>query len=819
MKTLQTSNQFQMLSEERKTLVQAMLAMPAAGKQETVADVTVASQQLLDQSVAIALLDQENNNDRRAPLGSERNRSALVSSLAARSKAELKLLELLSFPVMSDRYKGISEAHRKTYEWVFQNQPSGAWNSLPGWLSQGSGSGIYWVKGVPASGKSTMMKYIFDSPKTRELLEPWAGEQVLTTAAFFFWNSGSAIERSQNGLLRSLLYTVLHQQPQLLPVVLHHQWSVLYQKYAMPTLDEDQKIEPWTQKELQDAFKMLIAQKLVPLRLFLLVDGLDEYDGEQKEIVNLFQEISSSSNVKAIVSSRPLDVIEEAFVTCPHLSLDELNHDDIRIFVSDTLRDNTRFSEFAQLDPTLAETTIEAIKTEASGVFLQAQLLIDSLLKQFNNESSNALETARKIIKSSTAYEAESGKSPEALSLDDIFHSTWATISPGYHTEASQIIQIMQAARVIRKHSVADGEEGDPLMLIDLVLAIDMDAKDIIEPPAVKSWNIVEVEELCKKVANRVQPELSGFVKLRNPSADNNAVIGPSWRVEYLHRAARDYMDRYTNTKLLPYTATTSFDPYLSLLQSYVQHLKILDKQQASNRDLRWYLTTSSLLCAHHFETNNHIDNIYSALLEALDKAMAEHHVASYKDDEGRWKEKKLVYETRMQNDGGWASQQDAALHWTNLHPPYTQPKEWKNNFLSLVIQFGLSKYLDQSLGNGDRLLKDKKGRPLLDYALSPLPDLHPDLITKDVVEVLLRHGAEPNEAFKTEKCGKRTCWQNALLWQYEQSTASRGKLSTITPKAQKIAEMRLMIFQLLIEKGASVSASVKNPTIKRRSR
>src|ERR1700753_3154553 len=108
---------------------------------------------------------------------------------------------------MTDRYESIVEAHSSTFEWVFDSKPSG-WSSLPDWLSKGSG--IYWIKGEPATGKSTMMKLIFNSPKTRDFLKPWAESQALTTAAFFFWNSGSAIERSQSGLLRSLLYTVLN---------------------------------------------------------------------------------------------------------------------------------------------------------------------------------------------------------------------------------------------------------------------------------------------------------------------------------------------------------------------------------------------------------------------------------------------------------------------------------------------------------------------------------------------------------------------------------------------------------------------------------
>jgi len=124
---------------------------------------------------------------------------------------------------------------------------------------------------------------------------------------------------------------------------------------------------------------------------------------------------------------------------------------------------------------------------------------------------------------------------------------------------------------------------------------------------------------------------------------------------------------------------------------------------------------------------------------------------------------------------------------------------------LSLIVQFGLSKYLKHNLAPGDRVLKDKRGRPLLDYAMSPLPGLEHDLITKDVVAVLIEHVADPNEEF-----GRRTCWQNALLWQYQQFPISEDRTSTIWLKARKMAEIRLEIFTRLIEKGASVNAYVK---------
>lgn len=38
-------------------------------------------------------------------------------------------------------------------------------------------------------------------------------------ATFFFWNSGTQEQRSQVGLLRSLLFQILHHQPALMHLV------------------------------------------------------------------------------------------------------------------------------------------------------------------------------------------------------------------------------------------------------------------------------------------------------------------------------------------------------------------------------------------------------------------------------------------------------------------------------------------------------------------------------------------------------------------------------------------------------------------------
>ena len=68
------------------------------------------------------------------------------------------------------------------------------------WLTQENG--IYWVNGKAGSGKSTLMRHIYDNPHTREALKEWAGDTQLIVSEWFFWNTGSLDQRSQTGLLR-----------------------------------------------------------------------------------------------------------------------------------------------------------------------------------------------------------------------------------------------------------------------------------------------------------------------------------------------------------------------------------------------------------------------------------------------------------------------------------------------------------------------------------------------------------------------------------------------------------------------------------------
>ena len=135
---------------------------------------------------------------------------------------------------------------------------------------------------------------------------------------------------------------------------------------------------------------------------------------------------------------------------------------------------------------------------------------------------------------------------------------------------------------------------------------------------------------------------------------------------------------------------------------------------------------------------------------------------------------------------------------WINYHDATiggAKTTMWQNSFLSLAVQYGLTAYVSKQLAENKRHLQGKEGRPLLDYAVNPVPIERNYSVSAKTVELLLRHGADT----KT-KYNDHTTWENALVWQYTfYKTMNDGKAMVTLSKTME----RLQILQHLIEHGA----------------
>jgi hypothetical protein len=211
--------------------------------------------------------------------------SALVSLGEAQS-VEIHLLLSLRFSSMRDRHVEIPKAHEKTFRWIFMDSShkEAPWSNFIDWLR--TGEGIHWVSGKAGSGKSTLMRYIFDSPEIRQHLKVWAGANHLESSAFFFWNSGTLEQRSQSGLLRSLLYQALSKRPDLVrykfPEEVTENNTLLARRGG--------EVWNWSLPALKRGFERWVDLAFnASMNLCLFLDGLDEYDGRPREHCGLLQ--------------------------------------------------------------------------------------------------------------------------------------------------------------------------------------------------------------------------------------------------------------------------------------------------------------------------------------------------------------------------------------------------------------------------------------------------------------------------------------------------------------------------------------------------
>lgn len=275
------------------------------------------------------------------------------------------ILALLKFRGLPDRHEAIPIAHKNTFEWTFHNQAE-----CPKWLLRGQNEIPFWITGKPGSGKSTLMKFLYNEPRTRGYLKRWAGSQPLIMGGFFFWNSGTVNQMSQRGLLQSLLFQVLRDHRQYIRQVLPERW----QRYNHLR----RGIHDWTIAELQQALEMIISEALFRFAFFL--DGLDEFDGNPQVLVEFVGRITEKDNVKLCVGSRPWNLFQDTFEQSPSLRLEQLTYGDIRLYVSERCRQNRRFVNLLRREPDRARDLETAVVDKASGVFLWVYLVVGSLL-------------------------------------------------------------------------------------------------------------------------------------------------------------------------------------------------------------------------------------------------------------------------------------------------------------------------------------------------------------------------------------------------------------------------------------------------------
>jgi hypothetical protein len=598
------------------------------------------------------------------------------------------LLASLRFPTMHDRYDEVELAHRKTYDWIFQppSQKHVTWSNFPKWLAEGEG--IYWVNGKAASGKSTLMKFICNDPRTTTLLDDWSRSKKLIVAAHFFWNSGTVDQRSQVGLLRTLIYGILSRNKHLIQLIFPRQWAE-YQDLP-PHIITGLSLESWTLPRLTQAFELLF-QRTEGTKFCIFIDGLDEFDGEPNNIIDLFIGLSTILNVKICLSSRPLYDFVDAFRSFPTLRLQDLTFNDIKQYVDDELAANNHMKELQKREPTEGPKLVVEIVDKADGVFLWVKLVVLSLLRglRYSDQISD-LQKRLELL---------------PPSLEALFSHILGRLDPVYMQQSSRIFQIF-AASLLMQH---------PLTCLELSFAEERDIEKLMISQTINMTN-QELKLRCDMVNIWLLTRCGGLIEFRNRSGRKLGQV-----LSYLHRTVRDFLELpQIWSRVLKPSIGTGFNPHRSLLHAVVLYMKLVlspGHVPESNYTNTLNFAMLGIKLAYHAERDT--EKADAVALEEIDILM----------------------------------QRSAAPNWATTRssdaPKNEQGADPHNVLLLVAIRAGLHCYVAKKLETKPDLVTRANGRPLLQYATYKSTGLISPLhLSSTMVQLLLSHGAAPNRVY-----------------------------------------------------------------------
>jgi hypothetical protein len=548
-----------------------------------------------------------------------------------RNSVDRKLLRELAYPNMTNRYEDIVEAHPKTFDWIFAEpeQLSMRWSNFGKWLRDDTG--IFWINGKAGSGKSTLMKHIYDDPRTRQNLERWICKDWSTTgfslcvATFFFWNSGTNMQQSQQGLLRSLLYQIFSQHTNLIPVVFPKRWAELY--LQLQDREERTATKTWSMGQLHEAFETLMDQEQYHLKMCFFIDGLDEFSGDVEQLCLFFRELSGRSDkTKFCLSSRPWVQFQENLASCPSLRLQDLTYNDINTYVNDKFYRSPAFMRLANRDANLAVSLVREIGEKAEGVFLWVKVVVRQLLCGISGrDSMDELWTRLRSF---------------PRDLYPLYDSILSQIEPMHLEWASRAFQVMIASAQLssdpfrrkflpessfRANISSANEAGArvvPLTLIEFTFAMDK----VHDIGSTKDLSVDQLASMFEETQIRLTARCAGLIEVSNSETlqrDSSATN----RIRWMHRTARDFVCQSTQSTL--WTKTTAEDCFrepsvcFALMKACIMSLSVLTSQRAKSENgtdscTSKDLASNSLIYAYHTDGDSNTRKIRSELLTML---------------------------------------------------------------------------------------------------------------------------------------------------------------------------------------------------------
>ena len=502
-----------------------------------------------------------------------------------------QITDALYFQENAYRQSTVKEAHRKTFQWVLHDSPD--WNTSPfqTWLT--SGSHAFWIEGKAGSGKSTLMKHLHQQPSFASHLESWAAGKQLVIATFFFWHAGTSLQKSHEGVLRSVLYQVIVQRPALASVIFPHvSRSLLRGENSLSG-------NSITLHGLQEAITLLKKNMPDDLAMFLMIDGVDEYSGDHFDFSRFLTQICEQPSIKLLVSSRPIPACVQEFSRFPRLRLQDLTSRDISAYIDAELISYHLLKDMDLEEPGFSSLVREALLQKAAGVFLWIILVIKRLLIGLGNYDEK--ESLLAVIDELPS------------DLEDLYDHMFGKMSKEYQQEASLFFQLTSRALAGQRSSFT-------------ALQLHAANQRITGKDSASAYIPLDVAErarLVKRVEGKLRSRCCGLLEICYRDR-NGEVLEPS--VDFLHRTVFDYLRIPTVWQQITelYKLSESQIDEI-LLASLVATLPYEPKGYSGSPTLKEKIKGMFAACLLYCcRSDSQFDAQYTQLLEKADAALRE---------------------------------------------------------------------------------------------------------------------------------------------------------------------------------------------------
>ncbi|KAF4471979.1 small s [Fusarium albosuccineum] len=415
------------------------------------------------------------------------------------------------------------------------------WDGFSSWLQ--SNDDIFWIRGKPGSGKSTLFKFIVNNDNTKRLLDSWSPN--ITILSHFFWKIGSEPQNSIKGLLCSLMYGVLCEDNSAVDQVLDR----------FPSSSSKDSYHDWSVRELEDILFSVLSTRTYSTCIF--IDGLDEIsdrDGFSK-LMRFVEKLKSRKNVKVCVSSRPETQLVNRLqsIGAKSLRLEDLTRPEMALNVHNQLK---QFEENRQISTSFLETCTFTLLEKAHGVFLWLFLAMKSLINGIEN-----CDDEKTLLNRLEELPRE---------LEALYESMWArlnTNSPIYRETAGRYFRYAIADKKHISMWKAGNRDTDfvvvGLSLAQLALLEELKKRELF-PPRTNDMSLAGLNSSCETTANNVHTRCAGMLQMK-PYFSHYALHGEAKRVseklqlliqtvEFIHRTAHDFLtDTEAGQRILNY--------------------------------------------------------------------------------------------------------------------------------------------------------------------------------------------------------------------------------------------------------------------------